>query len=148
MKEIGGRLLKRIDGWKVARRAGGFAFNVITGLPSPDQITTAFESIQALAGSVKSMSPADIEGKLTELGGFLKPTEERSIPEQIHHFRDDFKELPVLTGIDLRPYVFVAREKRLIGAAEAGGALDILIETLAGTWHFRDGRTRCRAAAQ
>jgi predicted KAP-like P-loop ATPase len=93
VKELGGRLLKRIDTLKLARRAGGLAFNVITGLPSPDQITTAFESIQALAGSVKSMSPADIEGKLTELGGFLKPAEERSIPEQIHHFREEFKEL-------------------------------------------------------
>lgn len=93
VKEIGGRLLKRIDTMKVARRAGGLAFNLATGLPSPDQITTAFESIQALAAGVKSMSPADIEGRLTEVGGFLKPAEERSIPEQIHHFREEFKEL-------------------------------------------------------
>jgi predicted KAP-like P-loop ATPase len=99
-REIGGRLVKRIDGWKLARRAGGLAFNVMTGLPSPDQITTAFESIQALAGSVKSMSPDDIQGKLTELGGFLKPAEERSIPEQIYHFREEFKELLEVSKID------------------------------------------------
>ncbi len=99
-KEIGGRLLKRIDGWKLARRAGGLAFNIMTGLPSPDQITTAVESIQALAGSVKSMSGDDIEGKLTELGGLLKPAEEPSIPEQIYHFREQFKELLEVSKID------------------------------------------------
>ncbi len=100
VKDLGGRLLKRIDTLKLARRATGLAINFLTGLPSPDQMATAFESIQALAGSVKSMSPTDIEGKLTEIGGFLKPAEERSIPEQIYHFRQEFKELLEVAKID------------------------------------------------
>ena len=38
VRELGSRLLKRIDWLKVMKRGGGLAFNVLTGLPSPDQI--------------------------------------------------------------------------------------------------------------
>src|SRR5262245_28928238 len=37
VKELGKRLLKRIDWLKLAKRGGGIAFNVLTGLPSPDR---------------------------------------------------------------------------------------------------------------
>src|SRR5688500_20080956 len=52
VKEVGGKLLRRLDVMKLARRGSGLAFNLLTGFPSPDQITTAIESIQTLAGSV------------------------------------------------------------------------------------------------
>ena len=100
VKEVGGKLLRRLDVMKLARRGTGLAFNLLTGLPSPDQITDAIEGIKALAGSVKDMPAADVEAKLTELGGFLKPAEERSIPDQIHHFREEFKELLDAANID------------------------------------------------
>lgn len=100
VKEVGGKLLRRLDVMKLARRGTGLAFNLLTGLPSPDQITDAIESIKALAGSVKDMPVADVEAKLTQLGGFLKPAEERSIPDQIHHFREEFKELLDAAKID------------------------------------------------
>jgi hypothetical protein len=90
VKEIGGRLLKRIDTPKLARRASGLALNLITGLPSPDQVTTI---LQQLAGGFRSMSPEQIEGKLADAASFLKPAEERSIPEEIYHFREEFAEL-------------------------------------------------------
>lgn len=98
--EVGGKLLRRLDVMKLARRGTGLAFSLLTGLPSPDQITTAIEGITALAGSVKDMPAADIEARLTELGGFLKPAEERSIPDQIHHFRKEFAELLDAAKID------------------------------------------------
>ena len=100
VKEVGGKLLRRLDVMKLARRGTGLAINLLTGLPSPDQITTALESIQALVGSVKTMSPDDIEGQLSKLGGLLKPAEERSIPDQIYHFREEFEELLEEAKID------------------------------------------------
>ena len=97
VKDIGGRLLKRIDTLKLARGASGLAFNVITGLPSPDQVTAI---LQQLAGGFRSMSPDQIDGKLAEATSFLKPAEKRSIPEEIHHFREEFAELLDVAKID------------------------------------------------
>jgi predicted KAP-like P-loop ATPase len=93
VKKISKDLLKRVDWLKLARRGGGIAFTLATGLPSPGQISTVMGSLQQLAGSVKSMSADDIEGKLTEAASFLKPAEEQSVPEQIHHFREEFVKL-------------------------------------------------------
>lgn len=39
---------------------------------------------------------------------------------------------PALTGVDLRPYVFVARDKRILSAGAEGSDLDVLIRTLGG----------------
>lgn len=39
---------------------------------------------------------------------------------------------PALAGVDLRPYVFVARDKRILSAGGEGSDLDVLIQTLAG----------------
>lgn len=40
---------------------------------------------------------------------------------------------PALTGVDLRPYVFVARDKRILSAGAEGSDLDVLIQTLGGS---------------
>ena len=40
VKELSKRLIKRIDWLKLAKRGGGLAFTLATGLPSPDQIGT------------------------------------------------------------------------------------------------------------
>jgi len=93
VKEMSTKLIKRIDGWKIARHATGIAFTAMTGLPSPDLVGTVLQGIKQLAGSVKSMSPEDIEGKITELASFVKPGEENGIPEQIHQFREEFAKL-------------------------------------------------------
>lgn len=100
VKDVAGKLLRRLDLMKLARRGSGLAFNLLTGLPSPDQITDAIEGIKALAVSVKDTPAAEVEAKLTELGDFLKPADERSIPDQIHHFREEFKELLDAAKID------------------------------------------------
>lgn len=39
------------------------------------------------------MSATDIESELTEAASFLKPAEEHSVPDQIHHFREEFERL-------------------------------------------------------
>src|SRR3954463_13668500 len=46
-----------------------------------------------LAASLGSMSADDIRGKIDEAADLLKPAEEESISEEIHHFREEFAKL-------------------------------------------------------
>jgi hypothetical protein len=48
VKDIGGKLLRRVDWLKVIKRGGGLAFNVMTGLQSPDQIRSALEGLNGV----------------------------------------------------------------------------------------------------
>jgi len=93
VKELGSRLLKRIDWLKVMKRGGGLAFNVVTGLPSPDQLESLWNGLQSTISGVKNLKPEEIEARLTEAASFLKPAAEANVPEVIHHFRKEFSEL-------------------------------------------------------
>lgn len=142
VKELGARLIRRVDWLKIARRGSGFAFNLATGLPSPDQIGTALEGLKSLVGVSKSMSSDDIEARLTEVSSYLKDAEDSSVPEQIHQFREEFAELLNEAKIDqlvvliddldrclpetaintleaIRLFLFVPRTAFVIGADEA-----------------------------
>lgn len=142
VKDIGQRLLKRIDWLKVAKKGSGLAFNVLTGLPSPDQIGSVLDNLSSLGDNVSSLSPEQIQAKLSEAATFLKPGEERSVPTEIHQFRIEFselleaakiKQLVVLiddldrclpsTAIDtleaIRLFLFVPKTAFVIGADEA-----------------------------
>jgi predicted KAP-like P-loop ATPase len=100
VREIVKSLLKRVEWLKLARRGASLAFTLATGMPSPDQIRTALGGLQNLLGSFKSMSAADVESKLTEASSYLKPAEEHSVPDQIHHFREEFAKLLEEAKID------------------------------------------------
>jgi hypothetical protein len=78
VKELGARLLKRIDWLKVMKRGGGLAFNVLTGLPSPDQIESIWSGLQSTISDLKTLKPEQIEARLTEAASFLKPAEDVS----------------------------------------------------------------------
>ena len=142
VKELSKRLIKRIDWLKLAKRGGGLAFTLATGLPSPDQIGSILSALEALATDVKSMSPDEIQAKLTEAASLLKPGEGPSVPEEIHEFREEFRklldeakidQLVVLiddldrclpaTAIDtleaIRLFLFVPKTAFVIGADEA-----------------------------
>lgn len=93
VREIGSRLIKRIDWLKVLKRGGGLAFNLITGLPSPDQIETVWSALGALADRLRGMPPEEIEAKITEAAGILKPAEAKHVPQEIHEFREEFRKL-------------------------------------------------------
>jgi predicted KAP-like P-loop ATPase len=93
VKEYATDLLKRVDYFKLARRGAGLAFNVLTGMPSLDQITSALGGLQALAGSFRSLPPEAVEEKLTAAASYLKAAEERSMPEEMHEFHKRFKQL-------------------------------------------------------
>ena len=93
VKEFSAGLIKRIDWLKLARRGGGLAFTMTTGVPSPDLLAETVGGLQQLAGNVGSMSAADIEAKLNKATSYLKFGDERSVPEEIHQFRKEFLEL-------------------------------------------------------
>ena len=93
VKEVSARLIKRIDWLKLAKRGGGLAFTLATGVPSPDLMAKIVGGLQHLAENVGSMSPSDIEAKLNEATSYLKPGDERRVPEEIHQFRKEFVEL-------------------------------------------------------
>jgi predicted KAP-like P-loop ATPase len=93
VKKLGARLIKRVDWLKVAKRGGGLAFNVLTGLPSPVQIETVLNGLNSTITDVKNLTPDQIETRLKEAASFLKPAEEPNVPEVIHRFREEFSEL-------------------------------------------------------
>jgi len=142
VEEMAVRLLKRIDVLKVLKHAGGLAFNVLTGMPSPDQIQAAGSILGALVNAVGGMPPEEIKAKITEAGDVLKPAQAKHVPQEIHEFRKEFSELldeakvdqlVVLiddldrclpaTAIDtleaIRLFLFVPKTAFIIGADEA-----------------------------
>ena len=46
VKEKASELLKRVNWLKIAKLGRGIAFNVLTGLPSPDQVATALGALR------------------------------------------------------------------------------------------------------
>jgi hypothetical protein len=117
-------------------------FNVLTGLPSPDQIETVLSGLKSTIGDLKNLTPEQIEARLTEAASFLKPAEEANIPEAIHQFRKEFSELLTEAKIEqlvvliddldrclpttaietleaIRLFLFVPKTAFVIGADEA-----------------------------
>lgn len=93
VKDIGAKLLRRIDWLKVVKRAGGLAFNVATGMPSPDQIGTVVAGLTGLLDRFKDAKPDEIEAGVKQAAELLKPAEDANVPEVIHHFREEFSAL-------------------------------------------------------
>ena len=143
VKEKASKLLKRVNWLKIAKRGGGMAFNVITGLPSPDQISTALDALRSLGKAITNFEGSELPAKLEEIAGFLKPAEDDdNLPETIHQFRDEFQDLlneakikqlvvliddldrclpatAVQTLEAIRLFLFVPKSAFVIGADEA-----------------------------
>jgi predicted KAP-like P-loop ATPase len=143
VKELGTRLLKRVDWLKVMKRGSRLAFNLLTGLPSLDQIETVLGSLRSLATDVTKLRPEDIKQQIEEAALFLKPAgEETNVPTAIHDFRSDFSEMLEEAKIDqlvvliddldrclpetaiqtleaIRLFLFVPKTAFVIGADEA-----------------------------
>jgi predicted KAP-like P-loop ATPase len=93
VKEKATALLKRVNWLKLAKKSSGIAFNLLTGLPSPSQIEEALVFLRGLGQNFSSINPTEVPAKLDEIAGFLKPAEGESLPETIHQFREEFREL-------------------------------------------------------
>lgn len=90
------KVLKRVDWLKLARKAGGFAFTATTGIPNFDQIKGLYDVATAfLAKPQDHISVDDLKEIAEKAGEFIKhsPKDSDNLPEHIHAFREEFKEL-------------------------------------------------------
>ncbi|HWB17390.1 MAG TPA: Qat anti-phage system ATPase QatA [Vicinamibacterales bacterium] len=99
VKAVGNKLLKRLNVMKLARHGLGLAVSLKTGIP-PHITAAALETVHQLGDSVKSMSADDIKVKLDEAAALLKPAVDESVPEDVHHFREEFGKLLEEAKID------------------------------------------------
>lgn len=97
------KVLKRVDWLKMARKAGGFAFTAATGIPTVDQMKDFYGlATSILAKPQDHISIEDLKGVAEKAGEFVKdaPEESDHLPEHIHAFRKEFKELLDAADID------------------------------------------------
>lgn len=142
VKELGARLLKRVDWLKLAKRGSGLAFLLATGLPSPDQIETVLKNLTSIGKDAAELTPEQIQAKLEEASTYLKAADDVKVPQEIHQFRQDFIALLEEAKIDqlvvliddldrclpstaistleaIRLFLFVPKTAFIIGADEA-----------------------------
>lgn len=138
------KVLKRVDWLKLARKAGGFALTAVTGIPTFEQIQGLYDvAASFLAKPQEHLSAGDLRTVAEKAGEFIKQAPEGSdnLPEHIHAFREEFKELLDCADIDqlvvivddldrclpqtaiatleaIRLFLFVERTAFVIGADE------------------------------
>jgi len=106
--EAAKKVLKRVDWLKIARKAGGFAFTAATGIPTFDQMKDLYGlATSVLAKPQDHISIEDLKGLAEKAGEFVKeaPEESDHLPEHIHAFREEFKEL--LEAADIEQLVVI-----------------------------------------
>lgn len=139
------KVLKRVDWLKVARKAGGFAFTAMTGIPTADQLKGIYDLVTSVVTNPSDhISREDLTGAAEKIGEYLNEGKEVSeqLPEHIHKFREEFKDLLDAADIDqlvvivddldrclpktaietleaIRLFLFVERTAFVIGADEA-----------------------------
>lgn len=94
-------ILQRIDWLKIAKRTGGLAFNLATGLPSPDQLSDIVGFIGSKLGSpAEVLTKENAEAVVERAKGYWKEKgESPSVPSEIRAFRAAFKDLMTAAGI-------------------------------------------------
>jgi len=86
-------VLQRIDWLKVAKKAGGLALTVHTGIPMPDQIESVVHSAEALLSDPTKVKEG-LHSAVSGLKGLIKPdTHSKSAPKEIEEFRKAFEKL-------------------------------------------------------
>lgn len=102
------KVLKRVDWLKLARKAGGFAFTAATGIPTFDHVKGLYAlATSFLAKPQEHLSIEDLKSFAEKAGEFIKdaPEEGDNLPEHIHAFRKEFKEL--LDAADIEQLVVI-----------------------------------------
>jgi predicted KAP-like P-loop ATPase len=100
------KVLKRVDWLKLARKAGGFAFTAVSGIPTFDQVKGLYDvvtGVLAKPGDVVSIE--DLKGVAEKAGEFIKEAPSDKLPEHIHAFRTEFQEL--LEAADIEQLVVI-----------------------------------------
>lgn len=100
-QELAASLIRRIDWLKAAKRGSGILLNALLGVPSPDQVQSARDSLASAARNAGQGGGAGIAGQLEEVAGFLKPGEaDRNVPDTIQAFRAEFMDMLDEANID------------------------------------------------
>lgn len=95
-------ILKRIDWLKAARRVGGFAFNAMTGVPSPDQVSDILGFIGSkVSGASALLTKDNALVALDEAKTYWKESSDvPSVPVAIREFHQAFADLLAKAGIE------------------------------------------------
>ncbi|HCD1365466.1 TPA: NTPase KAP [Klebsiella variicola subsp. variicola] len=97
------KVLRRVDWFKIARKAGGLAFTAFTGVPTAEQFKGIYDFATSLLSSPQDhISADDIRDFASKAGEFIKEAdgENESLPKHIHAFRQEFKELLIAAKVD------------------------------------------------
>lgn len=99
--EVVKTVFRRIDWLKVAKKAGGLAFTISTGIPTPDQIQGVLGTLEGLfADPAKLDTKENRKAALESVKGLLKPAKTTNVPEEINAFRKAFDDLLTKAGIE------------------------------------------------
>jgi hypothetical protein len=99
-KEAVKDVFKRIDWLKVAKKAGGLALTVHTGIPMADQIEAVVHAAEALLSDSAKIKEG-LNSTVTGLKGLLNPdTHSKSAPKEIEEFRKAFDKLLKAADVD------------------------------------------------
>jgi len=94
-KEAVKEVFQRIDWAQVAKKAGGLALTVHTGIPMPDQIESVVRATEALLSD-----PAKVKEGL------------HSTVTGLRAIRSWARVQPMVGEMELRPYLFVAKDRK------------------------------------
>lgn len=101
VKDAAIKLLKRVDWLKAAKKGVGVAFTAYTGIPTPDQIQDIKNILQGWTTNPTELATKEnIQSVAGQLGGLIKPAEEKRVPEEISEFRKEFDDLLKAADID------------------------------------------------
>ena len=95
------KLLRRVAWMKVARKTVAYGVTAATGIPHPETVRDLGNIASGLLGrGTDSATSEDLSALMERAGEFLKESEAESAPEQMHAFRQEFKELLKIADID------------------------------------------------
>lgn len=97
------KVLKRVDWLKLARRTGGMALTATTGLPTLEQAKDLYNLAAAFVAKPQDhVSKVDMVEMAEKAGDFIReaPKDDGNLPEHVHAFRKEFKELLDAADID------------------------------------------------
>ncbi|MBS1816547.1 MAG: NTPase KAP [Acidobacteria bacterium] len=94
-------IYNRIDKLKVAKKLGGLALSVYTGIPSQDMLAGALRTAEALLDDpAELLSKDNVMKALDGIKGVMKSAVSKHVPEDVREFQKEFDELLKEASID------------------------------------------------
>ncbi len=90
VKDIGESLLARVNWMKLIRLGGNVAFNLVSGMPSPDQLSAMKAFFGDKLDTVETIDADQIKDFLASNKDLLGDNEEKTLPHTVADFRSGF----------------------------------------------------------